>query len=1576
MPGVQLIRLQNAVVDSVGGTYSVRAHFGSWAQTRDVYNQCNKRRFPFIGNSAFLWLRLPDPIEYNITIPISQYRAQEKEWDALVKSIKDEDGRKLTIVPRDRVSVIRVGGEDKKAVGALKVHVESIAAGEKVDGWHSSLSQRFADRVLRDTGAFLRIDRRLRALKVFGEPGSIAAARVIVDTELAHMESLEQIVLLKRESIRFFVTRGLAMLKAELGEDNAALDVSSVPPKVVIRGGEAARHTLNRLISESLDTANTACGDVGEATCPICSDAITLPIKLGCGHAYCSACIRHFLASASSFPLVCIGDEDKCHIPIPIPVIQRFLPVQQYTNLLEQAFITYVDHHPEDLKYCTTADCRQIYRCDKSKRGTIVHCPACLSSVCAACHEEGHEGMTCAERKLQNDPEEQERLNEQLARESGFKRCPRCSVWIEKTEGCNHMECRCGAHLCWVCMEVFDAQSVYPHMSSAHGGFHDVNARQVNQLYQQDYFAEQQEALHLAALRDQEALRQAAARREQREDVRVRHAQRAGEDVMRRQRRHEFGHIYEYTTPEEALREHEILRLQQARRRHEIREEALRQEEGGPGSFFGGLVQVLAFMGYRKLPYLIPQFTLSAPHVEEFERVRHQFGLAPMGTNAGEESKLHKLSTFTAGKLRVENIQPFEIVYTSKLTQTAKTSRRTTQKSLLEEDVATKRARGKISCAECKRLKLKCDKHPSRSLYPRNCPAALASVEDAPPSVHRAVLRLVKDHGVLHTGFRLDARLKECRFILTDTDSLLQKIGEMGQRIRQLEDALAKFQSGVSEVTHPLLRDELLSIKFGPESRQPEESQSLEESTDDPLADAIDAFGTLSIGESGESSYFGRSGGSEGELDVNIGSSESIIAPGRAMPEFINVLAAMFPMDLGSATDPQNFAKGHDMLLSHLPSTPRAWSLLEAYMENASWVFQPLRREHLIADILTPIYNAKKERESTVPGKEWTMISPHKFAVLFLIFALGANMDFTLPLNNAEEAEYHHYACAAIALRSVFDTPTMETVQALLLMAHYRHSAGERYTRDSSWALVGLACKLAQAMGLHRDPERWNMDDKTANCRRRLFWELYFMDLIVVSLDNGQMNSSPDISQGLTLGRPPCIDLAYVDCAFPSDRSEADNQFWSWKYNFAKNVFDSVIKLTLAAKPPSYKSILELDRKVRESVLPETLNITRPENDDQSGAHHYMQGGQLAKYRTITMLFLHKSFFAQALLEHPENPLLSRYAPSFLATTSCASAIVKNATVHYSKFPQLCLRIFEVILGSIATRAPSCPEAHSAFLEMGIAVDLFTKAVENSLPARKAMEILVQMKEKASAIYNQFRSGARSSDVATNPQMLYEQGGVVDELAIFGGQTRILFSKNVLSKAPNANAASTVMRANATSPQSTSSPNSETAPDSALSTASHPPIEQEDTEMQNVHPSLMAYMSMLSSTATPCDFAGYSDEAFSLTPNQPNTSRSEEFSPFTAPPDFFHLQVPDYLMQQGQTQTPLMTSSYDPNLFGPFGQFYQEASTHPNAPSLPMWQTADLGASLGARDVVDERWMAFVHENAASPTSLDAFNAM
>jgi hypothetical protein len=43
---------------------------------------------------------------------------------------------------------------------------------------------------------------------------------------------------------------------------------------------------------------------------------------------------------------------------------------------------------------------------------------------------------------------------------------------IEKTEGCDHMECAaCGTHMCWQCMKTFKSgPEVYGHMSKDHNG--------------------------------------------------------------------------------------------------------------------------------------------------------------------------------------------------------------------------------------------------------------------------------------------------------------------------------------------------------------------------------------------------------------------------------------------------------------------------------------------------------------------------------------------------------------------------------------------------------------------------------------------------------------------------------------------------------------------------------------------------------------------------------------------------------------------------------------------------------------------------------------------------------------------------------------------------------------------------------------------------------------------------------------------------------------------------------------------------------------------------------------------------
>ena len=152
--------------------------------------------------------------------------------------------------------------------------------------------------------------------------------------------------------------------------------------------------------------------------------------------------------------------------------------------------------------------------------------------------------------------------------------------------------------------------------------------------------------------------------------------------------------------------------------------------------------------------------------------------------------------------------------------------------------------------------KLKCDNRPMSSpkarihlskylAVPVYAGGAQVFVQTAPspPALAQGIL--------LHVYLIKECRAQIHRSILADTEQLHRKISEMGQRIRQLEDALAILQSIVSTEPHPLLGDGLLSIKSSP-VKYP-----------DPLAETMDAFGTLTIGDSGESKYFGPSAGSE-----------------------------------------------------------------------------------------------------------------------------------------------------------------------------------------------------------------------------------------------------------------------------------------------------------------------------------------------------------------------------------------------------------------------------------------------------------------------------------------------------------------------------------------------------------------------------------------------------------------------------------------------------------------------------------------------------------------------------------------
>ncbi|KAL0067040.1 hypothetical protein AAF712_005824 [Marasmius tenuissimus] len=454
----EFVEFDPVQVNTFEGKCTMRLQFRTWEDAKKVYDQLVNVKFDIIGHSMFrLWL--PNP--YHITIPMGQYQAQKKQWDTFVKDTKDRKESALHLRMLEDKVILRVSGDDLRAVGMLKVRVESLVAGEALrDMWHawfdSAAGKKFLESVPEDTAAYIRHDHRLRVLKVYGASAAVSKAKEMVRAELERLSGLEHTVALKRQSVRFFVERGVAALKEAFGDDSVTLDISSSPVRITIRGGEEAHHLLRKLIDDSLCHATMDFSTPSESSCPVCLADVSTPVKLGCGHEYCTACLRHFFtADIRNFPIVCVGNEAT------------------FQHSSGEAFAKHIEQNHQMYRYCNTPDYRQIYRCEEDfSTITTRQCPSCLASICMKCHGESHDGLSCDERREHFEPPEHVDLNEAWAKKAGAKRCPSCQVWIEKTEGCHHMTCKCGAHICWVCMEAFDLKVIYDHMVEAHGGIY------------------------------------------------------------------------------------------------------------------------------------------------------------------------------------------------------------------------------------------------------------------------------------------------------------------------------------------------------------------------------------------------------------------------------------------------------------------------------------------------------------------------------------------------------------------------------------------------------------------------------------------------------------------------------------------------------------------------------------------------------------------------------------------------------------------------------------------------------------------------------------------------------------------------------------------------------------------------------------------------------------------------------------------------------------------------------------------------------------------------------------------------
>ncbi|PKC71209.1 hypothetical protein RhiirA1_532180 [Rhizophagus irregularis] len=135
--------------------------------------------------------------------------------------------------------------------------------------------------------------------------------------------------------------------------------------------------------------------------------------------------------------------------------------------------------------------------------------------------------------------------------------------------------------------------------------------------------------------------------------------------------------------------------------------------------------------------------------------------------------------------------------------------------------------------------------------------------------------------------------------------------------------------------------------------------------------------------------------------------------------------------------------------------------------------------------------------------------------LFYAIFALSTRYidDPAIKYYSEEYSGSSFYTKARELLRDEFDKPSISVVQALLLLSVQISGQKDSIT----WVYIGLAIRIAQDMGLHRDSAKWNIDERQSEVRRRVWWACVVVDRF----------------SSAGLGRPLAINEADCDVNYP-----------------------------------------------------------------------------------------------------------------------------------------------------------------------------------------------------------------------------------------------------------------------------------------------------------------------------------------------------------------------------------------------------------------------------------------------------------
>ncbi|KAG1743311.1 fungal-specific transcription factor domain-containing protein [Suillus paluster] len=604
-----------------------------------------------------------------------------------------------------------------------------------------------------------------------------------------------------------------------------------------------------------------------------------------------------------------------------------------------------------------------------------------------------------------------------------------------------------------------------------------------------------------------------------------------------------------------------------------------------------------------------------------------------------------------------------------------------------------------LSCAECRRLKLKCDRvFPCQSCSKRGC------AEICPD-------------GALTSG-------KGSRFILANTEQLHSKIIQMSDRIRQLEDALETVQAKCSSDPHPLLHQDSLRIKNSLELYSSHATSGRHAQTEGTSKENHASNFQLSVASS---STRDADKVRDSRSEERYSSAEALISDVPGLSPEIEKLSQTFPYPWL----PNNPMR--QRIYEMLPSRQEAEYLCTQARLNALWQYNLDPSETWLPNLVHHVY--------TTPVSSLCF---RRLSLLFIMMAIGLLVDLNQQNESPRAEVFHRLARASLCEMNLMDEPSLDLLQTLFYMIWYLLIFSDKSQAVAyAWSIMGLAVKLAQSLGLHRDGNRWKVIPEESQRRRMLFWELLNLDARL----------------SLSLGRPPSLCLQHVDCRRPSYAAEGmyivpgAQSYHEWKHGFFLHCLTPVLVTAISAQPQTYSGILDVDKKIRDFHIPPTLNIFNSEGITNI-RQLTMQQVLVASGREIVLLQLHRNFFTEALSDFDTFTYQHKYAPSVLATYLSASRLVATLGTMLRREPQLSKRFMcfwfnafsgAVALSLIVSRIPFISLAPFALKELDTIYRIFANVAEECSKVAQALPLLTKMAEKSRRTYIQWLKTSRDT---------------------------------------------------------------------------------------------------------------------------------------------------------------------------------------------------------------------------------------